>query len=520
MSVQFLVRFGMTTSIFNPDVSGVPASLEATAQPAAAENTGVQVERRRHTLASRMAFLVACVAIALTTLAYGTVHDWALGIFVVSAALLMCLWTLDAFVLRSAVLPRNPLQWPLLGLIVLGAIQLLPLRTPDSGGLSLSPVRSLSLDPYATRLVIVQVAALLVYFAVITVFVDTPRRLKALVRTITIFGFLLAIFGLTQSFTSDGSRVYWFRQLTQSTAFGPFINRHHFAGYMELAVAIPFGLLASGAIENYKRPLYAFAAAVMAMSLVATNSRGGILSLGAEIFFVVVFAGFNWRKNKKEQPRSQRIRATLLRAVLAMALVLVSIGGALIIAGPEVFTRFLGTPIAEDPTTGRAHFWSVTLNVIRDHPIIGSGLGAFSVIYTRYDTRNGSYRLEQAHNDYLQTLSDAGIIGAVLGIAFIVILFRRGFARRETHDKFRAAVTTGALAGCFAVLVHSLFDFTLHTTANALLFLILAAIATQDTRVNTTHDFRQRGRRSRSKQTQPSLSVAAAEVPEPAALPS
>ena len=30
--------------------------------------------RRRHTLASRLAFLTICVAIVLTTLAYGTVH--------------------------------------------------------------------------------------------------------------------------------------------------------------------------------------------------------------------------------------------------------------------------------------------------------------------------------------------------------------------------------------------------------------------------------------------------------------
>src|SRR5439155_1903253 len=174
-----------------------------------------------------------------------------------------------------------------------------------------------SVDPFSTRLFIVKMVALLIYFAATTVFTDTPRRLRNLVTTIVIFGFLLAMFGMTQSFTSDPSRVFWFRQLTQSTAFGPFINRHHFAGYMELTLAIPLGLLFSGAVESYKRPLYAFAAVVMAMSLVATNSRGGIISLGAEIFFVMVFAGFRLRKQKKEQPRSQRIRATLLRATLA-----------------------------------------------------------------------------------------------------------------------------------------------------------------------------------------------------------
>lgn len=475
----------------------MPAIREQPAAPAPVRKTAPPAARRRHTLASRLAFLTICVAIVLTTLAYGTVHAWALTIFSLSAIGLVLLWLVDAVTLRSLLVPANPLQWPLVGMLLLGFFQLLPLRTHDSAGLPLSPVRSLSLDPYATRLVIIQVAALVIFFAATSVFVDTPRRLRTLVRTITIFGFLLAVFGLTQSFTSAPDRVYWFRELAQSTAFGPFINRHHFAGFMELAVAIPFALLLSGAVENYKRPLYAFAAVVMSMALVATNSRGGIISLGAEIFVLFVTASFTWgRKKKREESRPKRVRAAALRGLIGVGVVVLLIGGAILLSGPEVFTRFLGTPLAEDPTTGRAHFWRVTLDVIRAYPFTGSGLGAFGTIYTRYDTRNGSYRLEQAHNDYLQVLSDAGIIGAILGLAFIFILFRRAFNRRETHDRFRRAVTTGAMAGCFASLVHSFFDFPLHTTANALLFLILAAIATQDTRINTTY---QPGRKRRKR---------------------
>jgi hypothetical protein len=114
------------------------------------------------------------------------------------------------------------------------------------------------------------------------VFVDTPHRLQVLVRTIMIFGFLLAIFGLTQSFTSP-TKVYWMRELAQSTAFGPFINRHHFAGYMELTIALPLGLLLSGAIAKEKWLLYLFIAGLMGVALVMTSSRGGIISLVAEI---------------------------------------------------------------------------------------------------------------------------------------------------------------------------------------------------------------------------------------------
>src|SRR4030095_15012061 len=124
------------------------------------------------------------------------------------------------------------LQLPLLGTLLLGLVQLLPLRTLGVGTLSTEVTQALSLDPHATRLVLVQISTLLVYFSATLVFTDTAHRLHILVRTIMIFGFCLAIFGLTQSFTSP-TKVYWLRELTQSTAFGPFINRHHFAGYME-----------------------------------------------------------------------------------------------------------------------------------------------------------------------------------------------------------------------------------------------------------------------------------------------
>src|SRR5260370_2034941 len=282
----------MTPSVFNASV--VPA-LRAEPRPAVSAKPAIhEPARRRHTLASRLGFLTICVAVVLTTLAYGTVHYWALAVFALSAAGILCFWCVDGLVLRSVLMSRNPLQWPMIGMIVLGLVQLLPLRAPDNAGLPLSPAKSpakaLSLDPYATRLVLIQIASLLIYFAATLILTDSPRRLRTLVRTIMIFGFFLAMFGLTQSFTSDGTRVYWYRQLAQSTAFGPFINRHHFAGYMELTIALPLGLLFSGAIERYKRPLFAFAASMMGVALIMTNSRGGIISLGAEVLFLAVLA--------------------------------------------------------------------------------------------------------------------------------------------------------------------------------------------------------------------------------------
>jgi len=387
----------------------------------------------------------------------------------------------------------------LVGLILLGLVQLLPLRAPASAAIGNVPLmRSLSFDPYTTRLVLVQILGLLIFFAATLVFVDTPRRLKLLVRTITIFGFFLAIFGLTQQFTSP-SKIYWIREPAQAQPFGPFINRHHFAGYMELAIALPLGLLFSGSLEKEKRFIYLFAVVLMGIALILTNSRGGLIALVAEVLFLVAITAFRGRGNREDNRSAISFAAT--KAGLALALILALLAGVVIFGGEDVLRRLAGTVSTEDPTSGRAHFWGVAIDIIKNHPLLGIGLGAFAMVYTGYDTNNGMLRLEQVHNDYLQVLTDGGILAAALGLFFVITLFRGGFARRASDDLFRRGVANGAMAGCFAVLVHSFFDFTLHTTSNALLFLVLAALATMNGRIEekTTHRRRRRRRRTTSQ---------------------
>ena len=481
----------MTTSVSNEEIEVV--SVETSPEVTRARSSAT-VYRIRHTLASRFLVLVICVAIVLSALAYGTVHYWALSIFNVGALTILCLWVVDAWSLGHLRVSKSLLQLPFLGAVLLGIVQLLPLRPALNSGLGMSLSQSLSLDPNATRLVIVQLLSLFVYFAAVLVFVDTPRRLQLIVRTIMIFGFCLAMFGLTQSFTSP-TKVYWIRELNQSTAFGPFINRHHFAGYMELTLALPLGLLFAGSVDREKQLLYLFLAGMMGVALFMTTSRGGVISLVAEVFFFVLVTAF-WRKeNERTKRRASRIRSGIVRLALGVALMVGLVIGVAVIGGGDIpLNRLVDSVNTNDPTTGRAHFWSVTLNMIKAHPVLGTGLGAFGVIYTRFDSHNGLLRLEQAHNDYLQVLSDGGIVGAFLAVSFVALLFARAFYRMRTRDRFRRGVALASLGGCLAVLVHSFFDFTLHTTANALLFLVLAALATLNGRVENAPPRRKRRR--------------------------
>ncbi len=446
--------------------------------------------------ASRFIFFSICLAIVLTTLAFGTVDYPALATFQVGAAVIVICWAIDGWRTGTLRLSTNVLQLPLAGLILIGIVQLIPFGSVDVGNaLNGTVPRTLSLDPYSTRLTVVQLIALLVYFAAALSFVDSPRRLRAIVRTIVIFGFVLGFIAVIQSLISP-TKIYGLREPYLAQPFGPFVNRHNFASYMEMTLALPLGLMFSGAIEREKRLLYLTAIALMGIALLMSSSRGGMISMVAMIFFLVILSGIRTKIDGMAPEIAERTRHIFLRVGLALALLLAIAVGVTLIGGESSISRFVDNVSASDPSTGRTQLWRVTLEVIKRNPVIGSGLGAFGVAYTPVDPRNGVNRAEQAHNDYLQVLADAGIIGAVLGLFFIFALFRLAFKRRRSPDIFRRGVATGALAACFAVLVHSFFDFTLHTTSNALLFLVMTGLATMNGRVERSVRKHRRRRRA------------------------
>jgi O-antigen ligase len=456
-----------------------------------------------HTVWSRFIILMLCLAVVTTTLAFGTVHSWSLAVFAFSAGVVLALWMIDAWRTRVLRVSKNFLQLPLLAFFALGFIQILPLGGPQDLGAGIAaPTHTISFDPHATRLVLVELAGLFVYFAAALAFVDSPKRLRLVARLVVIFGFALGVYGLMQHFLNP-STIFWLRQPDQAEPFGPYINRHHFAGYMELTLAMPLGLMFAGAIERDRMLLYAFASAMMAIALVLTNSRGGMLSMVCEILFLAAVAAVFRRRGPREEgeeAKGGRVRAAAIRVGLGFAMIVAVFFGVLYFGGEDALSRLVGTVNSEDPTTGRAHFWEGAIQIIKDHPLVGTGLGAFGASYPRYDTANGTYRLEQAHNDYLQILTDGGVVGGVLGLLFVVVLLRVALRRMQSRDKFRRGVALGALAGCAGALVHSFFDFTLHTTANALMFLVLAALATADSRVEQPEEaHRPRPRRRRSR---------------------
>jgi O-antigen ligase len=234
---------------------------------------------------------------------------------------------------------------------------------------------------------------------------------------------------------------------------------------MEMAVAVPMGLIFTGAIVKDKRLLYITAIALMGVSLLLSGSRGGLIAFLAEIIFLVLLTtGTKSRSN------------LALKLSLAVLLFVAVIAGAVFVGGETSLTRVADTATSGDLTTGRSNIWSVTLDVIKSNLPFGAGFGAFGVAYTPHDSMSGLERVEQSHNDYLQVLADAGIVGALIGLFFLFRLFIAGKSATGIRNDYRRGIAFGALAGIFAILVHSIFDFVLHTTAISVMFLVLISM--------------------------------------------
>jgi O-antigen ligase len=234
---------------------------------------------------------------------------------------------------------------------------------------------------------------------------------------------------------------------------------------MEMTICLPLGLLFVGAINKDRRLLYITAIALMGIALLLSGSRGGLVALLAAVFFLVILT-----------TKTKNYGQLALKIGLSVLLIATIVVGSILIGGESSLTRFAETANSQDFSTSRTHIWSVTLKIILSNLPFGVGLGAFPVAYTPYDTLNGLERVEQAHNDYLEVLASAGIVGLIIGGFFIYALLSTGLKNAKTSNTFRRGVCLGALAGCFAILVHSIFDFVLHTTAISMLFLMLASL--------------------------------------------
>jgi len=415
------------------------------------------------TIANKVAYFLIVFTVIFTALAYGTVHQPVIALFYVLVTAMVILWVVDCFFSGTVRFSPSLLQLPIYSIAIYGVIQIISFSRYNEAGVDAIP-RTLSVDTYATASNALHFLALALFFSIALVVLDRTSRIKRVVTVLMIFGFIFAFFAILQGVLSP-TKIYGIYERPLAQPYGSFVNRHNFAAYMEMMLALPLALIFTGAIKRDQRLLYLTAIILMAVALLLSGSRGGLVALIAELILLIILTT-PIRGSKK----------IVVKFALAAALLLAVVAGTVFIGGDSSLTRIAESASSKDVTADRSHIWSVTLEVIKNNLPLGDGLGAFGVAYTSIDDMSGVQRVEQAHNDYLQTLADAGIVGLLIGGAFLFLFVRTASRNVRRENTFRRAVAIGATAGIFAILVHSIFDFVLHTTAITVLFLLLLAL--------------------------------------------
>ncbi|HMS40518.1 MAG TPA: O-antigen ligase family protein, partial [Pyrinomonadaceae bacterium] len=350
------------------------------------------------------------------TVAYGAVDVWALGFQAIFVGLILILWCLESFFTKEFRYSPSLLQIPLIALILIGLVQFLPFR--DGGN-------SLSLDSYSTRFAVIQLIIYLVFFATALVFINSRKRLQRLVVSIIIFASIMAFVGILQ-YLAKLEAIYGLRLSGQAIPFASFVNQHHFAAFMEMSIGLTTALLFGKAVKKDKNLLLIIAAVIMGIALILTSSRGGFLSLLGVLAFIITANLLG----KKEGERSSGFRRNFALIGGGVALgrreLLREVFQVFLLGGDQSLLRGTGLQNAGgDLLSGRTHFWQTALKIFLDYPIFGVGLNAFGTAFPNYDTWNGTLRVEQAHNDYLQMLTEAGIVGFLCVTGFVFLLFKK-----------------------------------------------------------------------------------------------
>ena len=437
--------------------------------------------------------------LVFSPLAYGTTQRWSLAFLEVGCLLAWFLYP------RSERADRLPLYRPpgLTPLLLLGGFmlfQLVPL--PPSVLQPISPEAwqiyretiwvarpgawmPLSVVPEATLAQFFRLSAYAAFYLLTTQLLSGQERLKKTLAFIAAFAGLYALVGMLQYFL-PGQRILWVLKEWPERAphaFGTYVNGNHYAGLMEMLLpvvltwflairpGVRYGSWRENLVGFLGHPranphiLTGLAAVLIGLSIFFSLSRGGILStLGSLVILGLLFL---LRGDS---------RKTGILVMLFMGLMLFSVG---FLGWDPILDRFDRVrDNAGQLADQRPVYWQDSARIIDDFPLAGTGFGTFVHIYPRYQTvPTGNLFVDHAHNDYLELLTDGGMIGALLVVWFLGALLLANYrALRRRKNRTSIFLALGSFTGMLALGLHSFTDFNFYIGANGLYFIFLAGL--------------------------------------------
>ena len=393
-----------------------------------------------------------CLLLAFGPLAFGAVQEWAICTLEVGAAVCLSLWVVRELARRVPEVHRNALFLPIVLFAALVCVQLLSGHTAYWSA--------------TWRNGLLWAAYGMIFFAA-TQCLRRTACIRSFAFFFTAFGFLVAFFAIVQQFTGNGS-LYWVVPNRYSGGvYGPYVDHAHYAGLMEMLVPIPLVFAMMNRWQRSQRVLFAFAALLMASTIFLSKSLGGIVAFVAQMVILAIIAGL------RERSRGQVLLLLLMAVLLTVWLAMLSPGGI-----SERMAQ-LHDPLGKADAGDRLLMVKDSLKMITARPVLGWGLGTFPVVYPSFRSFYTNFFVNEAHNDYVQTAVETGLVGFAIVCGFVGLFYRASLRRIERwRTDIRSAMSLAAMIGVTGILVHSFCDFNLQIPANAALFFALAALAT------------------------------------------
>lgn len=289
--------------------------------------------------------------------------------------------------------------------------------------------------------------AILMFFVVVTAV--TSRRHVSIVCACFVLGAVTSVgIGLVSNDLTNSQSHVERASLRDARLHGAEGDPNLLAAGLVPAMFLAGGLMA-GARGPARRGALVLAIGFLAVGLVATQSRGGLIAAG-----VGAMAALAMMRGRRG-------------TVLAMLVIVLGAGGVAAAASPAALDRFTQEDIAEG--SGRADLWRVAERMALDHPLHGVGLNNFVTHAPSYSREVG--RLQSAdliaetpvvvHNAFLQVLTETGAIGLLLFLAAVVGCLGalvRARARFDAGGEGSLATLSGAVfAATIGMLTASVF---------------------------------------------------------------
>ena len=444
-----------------------------------------------------ISYRIFLFTLAFSPLAFGTVEQWSIITveMLVVVALLLCLVALK--VSRQPFL-KVPGLLPLTLLLTFMLLQLIPL--PPLLLKLFAPYNLAAYQPIVEKIpgnqwvpiTLNQKASLLEFFKTGTyvlmyVLVIQLLRNKDLVRKTVIFlvavGAVIAFFGILQQFSSDG-KIFWFRSTPDGFPGGPWVYKNQYSSFLECLAPLALGLFIHfkprvdeelslrarfvSFFSSKRSSFYlfiGFAFVLLGTAIFVSLCRGGMVTF----FISMLLMGVILKKKRKNGGK------LAFWSVLGIVIMVITWYG----WKPVVAEFDAGFSEAGEIQESRLDVWADSFGMIRDFPFTGSGFGTYKDTYPSYKTLQTDLIYDHAHNEYIELLTDGGIIGFGLAAWFVVVVLRQGW-RMVLARKDNYAVTLGAgtFVGLCAVLIHCFFDFVLHNVAIGIYFFMLCGLMT------------------------------------------